>query len=186
VTVVEEPAAVTTTDSRNAVAHVDLRPMGEADLDEVIRIEQSAGGLSWSRSLFAAELTDPDSRVWIVADAPAAHAGDGRRRIVGYGGAILLTDEAHIANVAVLPDQRRSGIGARLVSALLEESRARGATAATLEVRTGNIAARALYRRLGFVPVGTRPAYYTDTGEDAIIMWLHDLQDVVPLTGERR
>lgn len=168
------------------VTAVDLRPMNETDLDDVVRVERSAGGLSWTRSLFAAELTDPDSRIWIVADTTADPAAGGRRRTVGYGGVILLTDEAHIANVAVLPDQRRSGIGTRLVAALLEESRARGATAATLEVRTGNIAARALYRQLGFVPVGTRPAYYTDTGEDAIIMWLHDLQDLVPLTSERR
>jgi [ribosomal protein S18]-alanine N-acetyltransferase len=53
---------------------------------------------------------------------------------------------------------------------VLEVALARQAREATLEVRLSNAAARGLYEKYGFRPVGLRPRYYTDNGEDALIM----------------
>jgi [ribosomal protein S18]-alanine N-acetyltransferase len=159
-------------------APVRLRPMVAGDLDAVVRLERAAGGLSWTREMFARELEDQGSRVWLVAESD-------ERRVVGYVGVILVVDAAHVVNVAVEPPARRAGLATRLMAAVLDEARRRGAAAATLEVRASNTGARELYRRLGFVPVGARPRYYGDTGEDAIIMWLHDLPDAtLPVSGE--
>ena len=91
-------------------------------------------------------------------------------RTVAYGGIWLMVDEAHVTTFAVLPSWRRKGIGARLMLALMELSIEVGANVLTLEVRLSNIAARTLYQRFGFRPVGVRPRYYSDNGEDALIM----------------
>ena len=92
-------------------------------------------------------------------------------RLVAYGGIWLMVDEAHVTTFAVLPAWRRRGIGGRLHAGADGAVRATlGAHVATLEVRLSNEAARALYQRFGFRPVGVRPRYYSDNGEDALIM----------------
>ena len=97
----------------------------------------------------------------------AATGEDGR--LLGY--LILSRYDTiwHLMNIAVDPSQRRRGIG----HALLEQMIDRGGPEEqyTLEVRTSNTPAIALYERFGFLPAGTRPRYYRDTGEDAVIMW---------------
>jgi [ribosomal protein S18]-alanine N-acetyltransferase len=92
-------------------------------------------------------------------------------------------DEAHITTFAVHPGFRRRGIGERLLLALFDLSLARMAREATLEVRLSNIAARRLYEKYGFRPVGIRPRYYSDDGEDALIMTTEPLAE--PLMQER-
>jgi ribosomal-protein-alanine N-acetyltransferase len=145
------------------------------DLDRVHAIEVSASPDPWSRNLFADELAgDRDDRRWLVAE-PTDRTG-ASSDLVGFGGVMVIADEAHIMNVAVEPKHRRQGIAARLVARLLLDVADGGASAATLEVRAGNDPAAGLYRRFGFVEAGRRPRYYPD-GEDAIIMWLHRLQD---------
>ena len=91
-------------------------------------------------------------------------------RIVAYGGMWLMVDEAHITTFAVHPAWRRQRIGERLLLAFLDLARDRHAREATLEVRLSNIAARRLYEKYGFRPVGLRPRYYSDNNEDALIM----------------
>jgi ribosomal-protein-alanine N-acetyltransferase len=93
-----------------------------------------------------------------------------RSFISGYGGVSILVDEAHILALAVLPSCRRQGIGEQILRRLIDTARRGGATLLTLEVRASNNAAQHLYRKYGFLPVGHRPGYYADTGEDAIIM----------------
>jgi ribosomal-protein-alanine N-acetyltransferase len=92
------------------------------------------------------------------------------RDIVAYAGVWLLVDEAHITTFAVLPDWRRRGIGGRLMVAVMRLAEQLGARVATLEVRLSNVPARQLYQQFGFRPVGVRPRYYSDNGEDALIM----------------
>ena len=81
-----------------------------------------------------------------------------------------MVDEAHVTTFAVHPAWRRRGIGERLLLAVLDTALGRHAREATLEVRLSNVAARRLYEKYGFRPVGLRPRYYTDNGEDALIM----------------
>jgi ribosomal-protein-alanine N-acetyltransferase len=82
----------------------------------------------------------------------------------------LMVDEAHITTFAVHPAWRRQRIGERLLLAFLDLAADRRAREATLEVRLSNLAARRLYEKYGFRPVGLRPRYYSDDGEDALIM----------------
>ena len=90
--------------------------------------------------------------------------------ILGYGGFWLMAGEAHISTIAVRPEWRRRGIGELLLVAMLERAVELGADLATLEVRVSNVAAQSLYQKYGFAKVGLRPHYYSDRGEDALIM----------------
>lgn len=87
-----------------------------------------------------------------------------------------IVDEAHITLLAVHPDMQRRGLGTLLLWALLYRAHQRGMKRATLEVRVSNKGAIALYERFGFKTAGTRKKYYSDTGEDALVLWLSGLQ----------
>ncbi len=142
---------------------VVVRPLVAADLDAVADIEARSTIEPWSRSLFAGELRLPDgANQWLVAE----EAGS----VIGFAGVMVMADDAHVMNIAVDPDRRREGLGAMLLERVLRAAADRGATAATLEVRPDNRAARALYRRFGFRRAGKHPGYYAD-GSDAMIMW---------------
>ncbi len=145
-----------------------LRPMRESDLDAVAAIEVLVSPEPWTRSLLAAELDLPDNaNHWlVVVDGPD-------QSIIGFGGTMIVADEAHIMNIAVHPDHRRRGIGRQLLINLLAAGRERGAVAATLEVRVHNRPAISLYSAMGFRRSGRRHGYYRD-GTDALIMWRRD------------
>ncbi|MFS8640690.1 MAG: ribosomal protein S18-alanine N-acetyltransferase [Symbiobacteriaceae bacterium] len=150
------------------VPEITIHPMTPADLDQVMEIERLSYLTPWSREAFASELLQRYT-VYLVA-----RAGD---RVVGFAGMHVLYELAHVTNIAVHPEFRGQGIGERLMRELIRIARRRGAVRMTLEVRVGNAPARALYRKLGFVtePGAVRRGYYTDTGEDAIIMWKEPL-----------
>ena len=146
---------------------VVLAPMRRRHLRSVLRIAELVYPRPWSSGLFLSELAQPEQRTYLVAKV------DGR--VVGYGGVMYVLPDAHITTVAIDPDRQRETLGTRLLLALCGAALAKGATALTLEVRVSNVAAQSLYRRFGFVPAGARKAYYADTGEDALVMWLHDI-----------
>lgn len=146
-----------------------LEPMRRRDLGAVLRIERASYPRPWTENIFRNELEmmDRGERCYLVARRDGA--------VAGYAGMMYVVDEAHVTNVAVAADERRGGIGARLLAELLLDARHRGCAGATLEVRASNTAAQALYARAGFTEAGTRRNYYENT-EDAIVMWLDDLQ----------
>ncbi|HET6381958.1 MAG TPA: GNAT family N-acetyltransferase [Armatimonadota bacterium] len=80
-----------------------------------------------------------------------------------------------MTTLGVDPEFRRCGVALQLMIHALEYGRGAGADRGTLEVRCSNVGARKLYEKLGFVVCGVRPGYYLDTGEDALLMWIHDL-----------
>ncbi len=141
---------------------IRVRPGTVADLDQVVRIEREAFSDPWPADSLRRELAADRLRRPLVAEA------DGK--VVGYLMAWRVADEWHIINVAVDGRWRRRGVGARLLAVSLDEARATGCSLVTLEVRVGNAAARAFYRRFGFREVGLRRGYYHDTGEDAVLM----------------
>jgi ribosomal-protein-alanine N-acetyltransferase len=110
----------------------------------------------------------------LLRRAPAAAAP--REAILGFGGVWFLADEAHLANFAVRQGYRRRGIGHLLLLGIIRLAIEHNAEFVTLEVRASNRAARALYEMCGFVEVGVRRGYYTDNGEDAILMTLDRLR----------
>src|SRR5437763_6747481 len=93
------------------------------------------------------------------------------RSIVGYAGLWLMTDEAHITTIAVDPDFQGNGIGELLVVALIDRAKQIGARWLTLEVRVTNEVAQRLYEKYTFKEMGIRRRYYSDNGEDALVMW---------------
>jgi [ribosomal protein S18]-alanine N-acetyltransferase len=88
---------------------------------------------------------------------------------------MMAVGDGHVTTIAVDPEWQRYGVGTRLLLALGREAIARGATALTLEVRLSHRGAQQLYQRFGFAAVGVRKGYYADTGEDALIMWAHEV-----------
>jgi ribosomal-protein-alanine N-acetyltransferase len=145
-------------------AVITLRPMTQDDVAEVAAMEAGLQPRPWSEQVFRDEV-DAENRSYFVAAG-----GD---LVVGFAGVMVIEDEAHVTNLLVAEDVRRVGIGRRLMLALIEAAVDLGARHLTLEVRTGNDAARALYSRLGLAPVGVRPRYYGD--DDALILWAHDI-----------
>jgi [ribosomal protein S18]-alanine N-acetyltransferase len=145
--------------------------MRRRDLRSVLRIEAQEPHRGWSVGLYLAELrrTRPagGDRSYLVARCGG--------RVTGFAGALFQSPDVHITTIAVDRDARRGGIGTRLLLVVVRQALAAGVTNATLEVRAGNDAALALYRRFGFEPAGIRRAYYADTGEDAVVMWATDL-----------
>jgi [ribosomal protein S18]-alanine N-acetyltransferase len=137
-----------------------IRPLGYADLPQVISIERRAFPTPWSLAMFVLELSKP-SGVCLAA------VEDGR--VVGYLICSRYAEVWHLMNIAVDPPGRQRGIA----TALLEEMIAWAGEEAsfTLEVRPSNGSAIALYEQFGFRSAGTRRRYYQDTGEDAVIMW---------------
>ena len=93
-------------------------------------------------------------------------------RAVAYGGMWLIFNEAHITNLAVHPEYRGKGIGRLLLKGMIDYGLSNGIQSFTLEVRESNKAAIGLYSKLGFKKAGSRKGYYSDTKEDAVIMWL--------------
>jgi ribosomal-protein-alanine N-acetyltransferase len=149
---------------------VTLTPMRRRHLRAVLRIESLSQPRGWSLGLFLGELSRPDDRCYLVAKV------DGQ--VVGFGGMLFVGSDGHLATLAVDPSARRDGVGTRLTAALCRAALAHGASALTLEVRSGNTGAQALYRRFGFAPAGVRRGYYHEgpgPAEDALVMWAHDV-----------
>ncbi len=142
---------------------ITIRPLERTDIPAAVALEEANQPQPWTTGIFEDEL-DREDRFYVMAE------DDG---LVGFAGVMVIDDEAHITNLLVAPERRREGIGHRLMTRVIRESVAMGARHLTLEVRSGNEAARRLYHRLGLAPVGVRPNYYQ--GEDALILWAHDI-----------
>ena len=146
-----------------------LRPMRQTDLDAVLAIERRAYAFPWTLGIF---------RDCLLANYPAwvlVRGGD----ILGYGVISLAADEAHVLNLCTAPEAQGRGHGRRLLRALLQVARGRGARRVFLEVRPSNTTAIALYHDEGFNEIGRRPRYYParDGREDALVMALELLDD---------
>jgi len=144
------------------VAPVAVEPMRLADVAAVHEIERLSFATPWPAYAFEQELTSNRLARYIVARAGT--------RVVGFAGLWLMVDEAHVTTFGVHPRWRRQGIGRRMLVALFDLAWELRAARMTLEVRVGNAAAQGLYAELGFEVAGRRVAYYTDDGEDALVM----------------
>jgi ribosomal-protein-alanine N-acetyltransferase len=144
---------------------IEIRGMTERDLDEVMQIERRSFPTPWSRRLFERELLLPYAKAFVALEIPP-------NQVVGYICFWLVAQETHILNLAAHPGRRRRGIGARLLRYGVNYCREKGAQEITLEVRRSNYQAISLYRNFQFQPQGIRRHYYSDSGEDAVIMSL--------------
>ena len=162
--------------------------MTPADVEQVVRIEQESFTAPWPASAFRYEITENEhSTMLVVRPAPRsnrlAHGllsafGINRPKLVlGYGGSWLLVDEVHISTLAVHRQWRGRGLGELLLLCLLDRGLESGGIRSTLEVRTSNLTAQELYKRLGYKIIARQKRYYADNNEDAYIMVTPDLRD---------
>ncbi|MGQ0659091.1 MAG: ribosomal protein S18-alanine N-acetyltransferase [Chromatiales bacterium] len=141
---------------------LQLRPMIEHDLVEILLIEEVSYEFPWTLGVFG-DCLRIGYPCWVL---------EGERRIDGYGVMTVGAGEAHILNICVRPGERRKGHGRAILHHLLTEAVLHHATSAFLEVRPSNAGAIALYQRDGFSEVGYRRNYYPATRgrEDALIL----------------
>ncbi|MDQ0247873.1 ribosomal-protein-alanine N-acetyltransferase [Bacillus fengqiuensis] len=143
---------------------VTFRFMEMKDIDRILLIERLSFTIPWSREAFYNELTHNQYAHYLVMEE--------EENIIGYCGLWIVLDEAHVTNIALLPDYRGKGLGTGLLRKAMIEAKELGALTMTLEVRVSNYVAQSLYRKLGFENGGIRKNYYSDNQEDALVMWV--------------
>ena len=171
-----------------------IRRMTREDIPQVVEIERLSFSEPWSEEDYRESLLLPYAMYYVAEFVPdpvspggaggesesAVGNADRTPLILGMCGLRLILDEGEITNVAVRPSWRGQGIAHRMLEQLLSEGRTAGGSAFTLEVRSGNAPAVALYESLGFRYEATRPSFYTKPVEDALLYWLRD-QETQPL-----
>lgn len=143
------------------VSNYLIRRMTVRDLDEVMAIEAQVFSLPWSKQSYMGELKNQFA-TYLVCDKEA--------EVTGYVGIWVVFEEAHITNVAVAPKWQGQGLGRVLMEEAEKVARSKNALRILLEVRPSNHAALSLYKSLGYMETGRRKEYYSDNGEDAIVM----------------
>jgi len=143
-----------------------LRPMIIEDLEQVVEIENASMPSPWSKELFEEELKRERARYFV---------GEMDGQVAGYMGYWEAPAEAHIINLAIAPRFRQKGLGFQMMEYCLRFAYNKGARLATLEVRESNEAALKLYEKMNFRIVAIRKKYYSDNGENAVVM-LKDLE----------
>ena len=155
-----------------------LELMREADIATVQEIERAIFSTPWPRNAYYRELASRASAHYVVlrqegpVERPAGYRiADFDSTIIGYGGMWRMYDEAHVTTIGVRYDLQHRGHGRVLFAGLVQAAYDMGAKWVTLEVRTSNENAMKMYETFGFKVIGRRKGYYTDNGEDAIVMW---------------
>lgn len=142
---------------------IEVMSMTLEHVNEIVELEKICFYTAWTKKDFIKEINENKLAVYLIAKS--------ENKIIGYAGMWHILDEGHITNIAVLPEYRRLKVGSKLVTKLIDIAIEKLITALTLEVKISNFAAQKLYTGFGFKPEGIRKKYYSDTGEDAVIMW---------------
>lgn len=145
-----------------------LRPAEPSDVDQIAEIEKICFATPWTADAIFKEITSNPIAHYIVGEIDGA--------VAGYVGFWQILDEGHITNVAVRPEFRGKHVGSALIAIMIEIGTQLCISRYTLEVRSSNEAAKALYRNFNFKESGLRKGYYEDNGEDAVIMWRDPLE----------
>lgn len=142
--------------------------LGKADIDGVMALERLCFRTHWTREQFLLGLERRAFRILGIYN-PGLHE---RGALIAYAAFSVIAGEMEIMNIAVHPFHRRKGLGARLLASVLDLCRAEGVAEGFLEVRRSNTGAIDLYRKFGFIQLGTRTNYYPDNNEDALLFRL--------------
>lgn len=142
---------------------LQLAPMRDEDIAQVRAIELAVFPTPWPGSAYQRELNSNRAAHYFCLRR--------NRQLVGYGGLWSVGEEAHVTTIGVAAEWQGQGYGRVIFAALVSWSYALRANFISLEVRPGNEAAIHLYQTFGFKVIGRRRGYYTDNGEDAVVMW---------------
>lgn len=147
------------------------REMAFGDLPEVMELERLLFPEdAWSERTYREELASGDRYYVVIEEAGRIAGWAGLAAPGGRAGPPIEGGQSDVLTIGVRPELQGRGIGARLLTALLEEAVARGCVEVFLDVRADNDRARSLYERYGFSRVGVRRRYYQPSGVDAIVM----------------
>ncbi len=169
---------------------LELQTLTAEHLRAAVALDQQCLGGLWTLSGYQRELDSPNSDLltWVALESPASTSLENHFRVelqnrqitsqtvIGVGCLWAILEEAHITLLLIHPDYQGQGLGQALLYALLKSAWKRQLERATLEVRVSNQPALSLYRKFGFKEAGRRRRYYSDTGEDALILWKNGLQ----------
>ena len=144
--------------SEITVSELRVRPASPEDIEAVSGIEESCFKDPYP-AYFIAQLFEANPDTFLVASVDGI--------VVGYAVVDRWIDHNHLVSIAVRPQNRRKGVGSRLLIAL--EERMETGRPVKLEVRKSNLAASELYRKYGYKETGIDKRYYSD-GEDALVM----------------
>ena len=147
----------------NRNTELTIRQAKLYDVPALARIERESFDSPWSADEITKDVSSRDGSIYVAV----AQIGEER---AGYADMRIISGESQIYNIAIAPEFRRQGVGEALLSHMVQKSEELGLSLITLEVRSGNKAAMALYEKMGFKRVGTRPGYYAKGSEDAVLM----------------
>ena len=150
------------------MAGYEIREMTANDIPQIAEIEKAVFPLPWSEADLMGELKNNVMAMYLVLSDEGA-----REEVLAYCGLWKIFEEGHITNIAVKPAAQGKKLGKLLVYAMIQWAWANGIKSVTLEVRENNKKAISMYKKAGFKEAGIRPGYYAETGENALIMWLH-------------
>ena len=153
---------------------IELKPLTPSEVAEVVALDEICLGGLWKAEAYLREI-ESDKSTLIVLNLDDGEL-NGRSRIIGMGCLWSIVDEAHITLLAIHPNCRRQGLGQLLLFELLKDAIARKLAWATLEVNENNLAAINLYKKYGFQIAGKRKNYYQPAGDDALVLWLKNIQ----------
>lgn len=147
-------------------SNIMYRKMVSDDVPAVYEIELATFSAPWTLDSFYYEVHENQYAHYVLAvDADGS--------IIGFCGMWMVIDAAQITNVAVIEAARGRGIGEELMRESMRIARQYEMEVMSLEVRVTNTVAQNLYRKLDFQDGGIRKGYYTDNGEDALVMWVN-------------
>ncbi|WP_019503999.1 ribosomal protein S18-alanine N-acetyltransferase [Pleurocapsa sp. PCC 7319] len=154
---------------------LEIEPLIASQVREVVALDQVCLDGLWTAEGYLRELDSPNSSLLTLSLADTASESFSAK-IIGFACLWSIVEEAHITLLAIHPDYRRQGLGQLLLLTLLRDAIARKLEWVTLEVNNNNSNAISLYKKFGFQVIGTRKGYYQKTEEDALILWLKDIQ----------
>lgn len=149
---------------------ITVQAMRKADVKAVYEIEVLSFRTPWSFRSLMGELKNDVAHYTVLKQD---------EEVIGYCGMWVLFEEAHITNIAIRPEQRGKGFGKKLLHASMRVAASFGAEMMTLEVRETNTVAQRMYDEMDFLQQGRRKRYYTDTGEDALLLWNRNILQTI-------
>ena len=139
-----------------------IRRMRWWDIEPVVALERALFDDAWTPEMFWDELAQGDTRTYLVTEE--------EDEVVAYAGLAAMPDEAYVQTIGVAQAHQRRGLGATLLTALMEDAKRRGIERMGLEVRIDNEPAIRMYERFGFEAIAVRKRYYQPSGVDALVM----------------
>lgn len=140
--------------------------LSEIDIPRIVMIEEAAHISPWTDDIFK-RCFEAGYHFWGI---------DEKQELQGFVLYSLQVGECHILNICVNPPYQGKGYGEALLTHALKQAKTEGASIAFLEVRRSNARALTLYKKLGFVEVGSRKGYYPrESGREDALVFAKDL-----------